>query len=227
MELKPYMPTAKLERRACGRVEEAPNLSRISSQVALPHLPSLRAPREARSRRERHRSSGLASPLSFFTLPTALAAQAHGQHCQMVASDLLHHDGRAVCQDLRGSGGHRARGHPHANDRVRTPLRGLCVHALGRLGTRLPEQVGVGGELASHDLANRGEQVVRHVLRPHRAALHQTNVRHDPVAVDALDGRTLDVQQRRRRRRRAHEAASQGGAARRQRCRWCAGGAAR
>ena len=64
------MPTAKLERRACGRVEEAPNLSRISSQVALPHLPSLRAPREARSRRERHRSSGLASPLSFFTLPT-------------------------------------------------------------------------------------------------------------------------------------------------------------
>ena len=39
------MPTAKLERRACGRVKEAPSLSRISSQVALPPAQPARAAR--------------------------------------------------------------------------------------------------------------------------------------------------------------------------------------
>ena len=57
------MPTAKLERRACGRVEEAPNLSRISSQVALPPAQPARAARGPLETRDiAHRVS---LPLSF------------------------------------------------------------------------------------------------------------------------------------------------------------------
>ena len=65
---------------------------------------------------------------------------------------------------------------------------------------------------------------MRHVLRPHSAALNQPKILHNLVAMDVVNRGTHDVRRRRRRRRRAHEAASQ--TARCQRCRWCAGGAA-
>ena len=66
------MPTAKLERRACGRVEEAPNLSRISSQVALPPAQPARA---ARGPLETRETSLIGSRFPSFILHAAYRIQ--------------------------------------------------------------------------------------------------------------------------------------------------------